>query len=124
MPTKTSLNFSFEKFPDIADLLYRKLENVLPHVKGRKAILIGDAGLVYRINIRGNMSERAVIPWDLQCPCDQDTWNHFYRKIEVILNSSQFIVTNSSFTCIKSCEKARRRYCWWNHYSFGDSALS
>lgn len=59
--------------PDVADMLYRKLENILPHIKGRKAILIGDEGLVYRINIRGNISERPVIPWTLRCGCEKDT---------------------------------------------------
>lgn len=58
--------------PDVADTLYEKLENILPHVKGRKGILIGDEGLVYRVNIRGNTLERPVIPWTLQCGCEKD----------------------------------------------------
>lgn len=53
--------------PDVADMLYTKLEAILPHIKGRKGVLIGDAGLVYRINFRGKISERSVIPWDSVC---------------------------------------------------------
>ena len=58
--------------PTIAELLYTKLEKILPHAKGRKAVLIGSAGLVYKFNIRGQTSERAVIPWDLACGCGSD----------------------------------------------------
>jgi hypothetical protein len=51
--------------PAVAEKFYHHLEELLPIKAGRQSLVIGDPGLIYRVEYGGHISERPVAAWDL-----------------------------------------------------------
>ena len=48
---------------ELADMWFLYLDSLLDHSNRRSSLLIGDPGLIYKVEYSGNVSHKEVIPW-------------------------------------------------------------